>query len=413
MQDKYKTVRDFLDDLKELESVKEVLIDMGYVQPKDFYGGKIRCLFHNDKTPSLQITDKFFKCYGCDAKGDLVSFIMLKDKLGFNDAVIKLCEYFNCDIEQHNYKPDPILLEMRELWEKYKASFEKYKFDSKIKKVAEKFYPMEVGYDEKIGYIVLPFTSKTGQILGFVKRRTDDEKQMQKYLNSTMEDSLIGECNSMFNVSNCLSNKGKNNEIYVVEGSGDVAGMQRNGKLNVVGLCGSTKLTWDRLQLLQPLQNIILAMDGDDAGRKATRNFIVEMWDVSPKISLAMKVLDLPDGEDPGSMKDLSSCEEIPAIDWLVSHISVDDIQYYWEKCKSKIIEVHLKKALKDHFFLTDETFKEITSKKFENKKNNDEYLEKLKAVVGLCDDVEIQPLQISAEEAKSILSMRYGIDIE
>ncbi|MGH7068122.1 MAG: CHC2 zinc finger domain-containing protein, partial [Acetobacteraceae bacterium] len=64
----------------------------------ELIGGRVRlsrsgrqwkgcCPFHDEKTPSFQVYDDHFHCYGCGAHGDAISFVMQRQGLGFMEAV--------------------------------------------------------------------------------------------------------------------------------------------------------------------------------------------------------------------------------------------------------------------------------------------------------------------------------------
>ena len=98
MKKQYSSVDDFISALKK-ESLKQTILDMGYIVEDDFKGSMIRCVFHQgDKTPSLQVTDNFFKCYGCDNKGDLIKWVQLYDSLTFMEAIEKIANFMNVEI---------------------------------------------------------------------------------------------------------------------------------------------------------------------------------------------------------------------------------------------------------------------------------------------------------------------------
>jgi DNA primase len=50
------------------------------------------CPFHQEKTPSFSIKKNFFYCFGCKASGDLVKFLMLKEKITYQESIKRLAE---------------------------------------------------------------------------------------------------------------------------------------------------------------------------------------------------------------------------------------------------------------------------------------------------------------------------------
>ena len=62
------------------------------------------CPFHNDKSPSMKIGDRYF-CFGCGEKGDAVDFVSKYFGLSVRDAAIKICEDFGLTYDKvKNYR---------------------------------------------------------------------------------------------------------------------------------------------------------------------------------------------------------------------------------------------------------------------------------------------------------------------
>ena len=113
-------IEEFKKELKK-ESLKELVIEMGYVKEDEIRGSMCKCVFHNgDRTPSLQITDNFFKCYGCNSKGDIIKWVQLYDGLGFFEAVDKLAKHLNMEIADKNISANLELKNKLNIqWNKY------------------------------------------------------------------------------------------------------------------------------------------------------------------------------------------------------------------------------------------------------------------------------------------------------
>ena len=64
------------------------------------------CPFHNEKTPSFSVSPskEFFHCFGCGAGGDVITFVMKFENLGFIDAVQFLADKYNVRLLQKNRK---------------------------------------------------------------------------------------------------------------------------------------------------------------------------------------------------------------------------------------------------------------------------------------------------------------------
>ena len=57
--------------IRETVDIEEVAKWLGL----EVRGGKTKCPFHNDKTPSLSFNKEYFKCFGCDASGDAIDLV--------------------------------------------------------------------------------------------------------------------------------------------------------------------------------------------------------------------------------------------------------------------------------------------------------------------------------------------------
>jgi DNA primase len=91
----------FLDDLK---AQSDIVTIIGEVTPLKKAGAtwKGLCPFHTEKTPSFNVNpDKgFFKCFGCDAKGDIVKFVELYQKVTFPEAIRYLAQHASLTIPE-------------------------------------------------------------------------------------------------------------------------------------------------------------------------------------------------------------------------------------------------------------------------------------------------------------------------
>src|SRR5919201_2228512 len=66
-----------------------------------------RCPFHDERTPSFSVnpTDKLYYCFGCGAKGDLITFVRETEQLDFAGAVEWLADRFNVRLEYEQVSP--------------------------------------------------------------------------------------------------------------------------------------------------------------------------------------------------------------------------------------------------------------------------------------------------------------------
>src|SRR5690242_14756650 len=106
----------FLDDLKTQIDIVSII---GEVVSLKKTGGtwKGLCPFHQEKTPSFNVNgDKgFFKCFGCGAGGDAVTFVELQQKIPFPDAVRYLAQRAGLTIPESEDAGDRVAAAEREV----------------------------------------------------------------------------------------------------------------------------------------------------------------------------------------------------------------------------------------------------------------------------------------------------------
>lgn len=116
--------------------------------------GFAMCPFHKEDTPSLGIfaDGRAFNCFGCGAKGDVISFTMKLFNISFNQAIVRLDSDFSLGLV--GQKPNPIVLQKYldkkdfEAWEKWFRSEQYLHIQSKFKwcrKVLREQKPAEPG----------------------------------------------------------------------------------------------------------------------------------------------------------------------------------------------------------------------------------------------------------------------------
>jgi DNA primase len=418
MKDSYNEIDEFLEDVHNELSVKDTLIAMGEIKRDDFHGQLINCVFHdNDHTPSLQITDNFFKCYSgrCNAKGDLVEFIRIRHDLDFMDAVKKVAAYLNVSLPNVRRKYDGVANRLKNEWDRYLKEMDDAPED--VKSVRREFFPQEVGYDQSIDYVVMPFTSRSGSILGFTKRRLHDDilldangEKRPKWKHSSAAYTLIGTCHNIFNLSVASGEIRKRKELILVEGPKDVIGYRRINRPNVICSCGTSNVdnVWDAML---PVGSIVLSHDGDQAGYSATINAAVFLAD---KVDIkTVTAVEMPDNEDPYSVKNLEECYQnrIPVVDFVVKHGSDMEIRNLYHAVPNWNSSAVLKAICNGKMLTVNEALDWIDFVPEKDDKGDEALSEKdkLLAVVE-CRDVNVP--YIPVDKAKRILAMKYNIKL-
>ncbi len=333
-----------LDQVREVYDIVEVVSN--YVTLKKVGRNYLGfCPFHSEKRPSFTVSPEkqIFKCFGCNAGGDVVTFYMKIKGITFREALLELAEKAGLSIEKQSIgerKEKNELVEFNYKIAKFyhqllfiHSSSEIARYYLKERGVSEEtirnfligFAPFEgrilasylrsseadfkkaeeVGLVKKIedgsyldlfrGRIVFPIFNVKGECVGFGGRTLEKEVE-PKYLN-TPESKVYRKSEILYGLYQAKEFLKKENEGFVVEGYFDFLSLWEKGIRNVVASCG-TALTEKHIKILKSLtNNWNIFYDGDVAGRKAALRTI----SLFLKESILPKVVTLPEGEDPDS----------------------------------------------------------------------------------------------------------------
>lgn len=330
-------------DIVEIISEKIILKKAG----KDLIG---LCPFHSEKTPSFTVSPskQIYHCFGCGAGGDVFSFLMKYDGIGFFEAVSEVARRYGIDLptqqmtlqQKKNLSEKQLFFDVNrqvmeffrsqlkdpEAGEKPRAYLEKRGFrqqiieefkigyvsdgwDNLIRFFKKSNIPLSIG--EKIGLIVpknhhgyydrfrnriiFPILDEKFQIIGFGGRVLDDSKP--KYLNSP-ETPIYHKGHSLYGVHASKDKCREAGTVYIVEGYFDLIALHQYGFKNSVATLG-TALTAEHVQILKRgfAQKAYLVFDSDEAGRKASHRGISLF--INESVDAAVVVL--PRGYDPDS----------------------------------------------------------------------------------------------------------------
>jgi DNA primase len=175
-------------------------------------------------------------------------------------------------------------------------------------------------FDRFSGRVMFPIHGLSGKVLGFGGRTLKADKKVAKYLNSP-ESEIYHKSNILYGLYFAKNSIIKHERCFLVEGYTDVLSMFQRGIENVVASSG-TALTKEQIKLIKRFtKNVTVIYDGDAAGIKASLRGI----DLILEEGLNVKVVLLPDGEDPDSFAKSHTADEL--IDYVDNNQS-DFIQF-------------------------------------------------------------------------------------
>lgn len=331
---------DFLNELRMRSDIEA--LSSGYVNLKRSGRTLVGlCPFHNEKTPSFHIyldTQSFY-CFGCQAGGDVITFVMMIENLDYVEAVKLLAEKAGLSMPEDGfdnslYVQRKRICEINRYAAKYfhkvlyspegKAGLDYLKNrninDSTIKKFGLGFAPdswdslikemkrhkvlpeeMELAnlanksskgsyYDVFRNRFIIPIIDLRGNVVAFGGRVLDGSKP--KYVNTS--DTLVYKKSQTVFAFNFAKNY-SNREIIISEGYMDVIALHQAGFKNAVA-CLGTAITEEQARLISRYADTVtLAYDSDGAGQEATERAIK----IFNKTGVEIKVASFAGGKDP------------------------------------------------------------------------------------------------------------------
>jgi len=342
--------------IRERSPIDEVIAD--YVQLKSAGGGQKKglCPFHDEKSPSFHVTPSkgFFHCFGCQASGDVIAFLMKIDHLSFTETIERLADRMGYQLryEQGNFTPAPAgnrsrLIAANALAAKFyqnllntspdaaharevmtKRNFDKAacelfgvgyapdEWDGLTKYLREEGFTideLETAGLSKMGQrgpidkfrnrLMWPIRDISGDVVGFGARKlaSDEEDQGPKYLN-TSETPIYKKSQVLYGLDMAKKEIAKKRQVVIVEGYTDVMAAQLAGITTAVATCG-TAFGADHIRIIRRLLmdddafrgEVIFTFDGDAAGQKAAMRAFTEDQKFVTQTFVAVE----PDGLDP------------------------------------------------------------------------------------------------------------------
>ena len=320
------------------------------------------CPFHNEKTPSFYVSPSkgIYKCFGCGKAGSAVGFIMEHEKMSYVDALRYLARKYNIEIVEEEEDAEQIALKQRResllLVSEYAQKFFAAQLSSgEGRSVGYAYFRNRGMEDETIarfglgwapsgrsslvdaavrdGYkleyllaaglavqredgsivdkfrerVMFPIHSVSGRVIAF-SGRTLHADNPAKYVNSP-ETEIYTKSRILLGIWFAKSEMSRLDKCILVEGNVDMVTMHQLGITNVVASCG-TSLTVEQIRLIRKFtENVTIMYDGDSAGiHAALRGINLVLAE-----GLNVKIVLLPEGEDPDSFGRRHTLEEVQA----------------------------------------------------------------------------------------------------
>jgi DNA primase len=310
------------------------------------------CPFHDERTPSFGIdpAQKVYHCFGCQASGDVFTFVQETEGVDFKGALELLAERYGVELEREEEDPREAERRQRrsrllELLARTSAYYERYLWESSEAAHARE-YLSERGLSEellkafRVGYapsawnrvlfasrsggyseqelyatglaqrskqnnqpydrfrsrIMFPLADIRGRVLGFGARAMSEE-QRPKYLN-TSDNDVYHKGLHLYGADLARPNAARAGEVILCEGYTDTIALHQAGMTNAVGLMG-TALTSEQVgELARMAQTVLLALDADSAGQEA----MLRASTLAARRKLELRVVALPAGSDPAEL---------------------------------------------------------------------------------------------------------------
>lgn len=305
------------------------------------------CPFHDDKKPSLSISEEkgLYHCFSCKAGGNLITFVKEFKNISSGEAIKDICDFFDIKFEykelsvKDNTKKASQLIKLNSIIAKL---YNKVLIEGKSSEIAIEYLKergfskkdiidneiglapkswdflvkfidqknLNKGYSEEIGLIkkkennnfyfdffrnriIFPIKNRQGSIIAFAGRSLNNDEP--KYLNSK-ESQIFSKRKILYGTNKFSLLKGKKPKfVYIVEGYTDVLMMNKIGINNVVASMG-TSLTNEHANEISKLSDkVVLIFDSDEAGLNASFKSIEPLF----ASGIDVYKLSLPNSFDP------------------------------------------------------------------------------------------------------------------
>ena len=300
------------------------------------------CPFHNEKSPSFSVSPErqIFHCFGCGVGGNIYTFLMKIEGIGFKDAIEQLAERANIQLprienpeedrkeelkakiykinqftadfyHQNLYKPTAQnaqeYVKKRKLTQNTLETF-KMGFSGKYDELYKSLKSQGFGEKEILesglvikndrgqfidmyrNRLMIPICDVRGRVIAFGGRVLDDSKP--KYINSP-ENVVYSKGRHLFGLN--VAKKDCSKKLLIVEGYMDAISLYQRGITNVVAALGTALTEQQGWLLRKSTEQVILGFDADGAGQTA----VARSMEILQKMGCDMRVLQIEGAKDP------------------------------------------------------------------------------------------------------------------
>ncbi len=335
---------EFLAELRDRVDIVDVI--GGYVRlRKSGSNYKALCPFHKEKTPSFMVNRArgIYKCFGCGASGNVITFVMETQNVGFLEAVRTLASQAGMTVpsgsetagegKRHERLYEGLEFAAQQfedrLWKSEKGA-EARAYIEKRGISVETARAFRLGYADGSGAflvgksrglgvwdgllevgaviqggrvhrdmfrnrLIFPIMNASGRVVGFGGRSLDGVEP--KYLNSR-ESSVFRKGSLLYGLGQSKASLRKAGRAVLVEGYMDVLSLHQAGIPGALASAGTAMTDRQAGMLKRYTDSVVVAFDGDEAGRRAARRSL----EVLLSAGLDARVAPLEEGSDPDSV---------------------------------------------------------------------------------------------------------------
>ena len=332
---------ELLDEIKSKNDIVDIVSQYVVLKRsgRNFFG---LCPFHKEKSPSFSVSPErqIFHCFGCGVGGNIYTFLMKIEGIGFKDAIEQLAEraniqlprienpeedrkeelkakiykinQFTADFYHKNlYKPTAQnaqeYVKKRKLTqntlETFKIGFSG-KFDELYKSLKLQGFGEKEILESRLvikndrgqfidmyrNRLMIPICDIRGRVIAFGGRVLDDSKP--KYINSP-ENVVYSKGRHLFGLN--VAKKDCSKKLLIVEGYMDAISLYQRGITNVVAALGTALTEQQGWLLRKSTEQVILGFDADGAGQTA----VARSMEILQKMGCDMRVLQIEGAKDP------------------------------------------------------------------------------------------------------------------